>query len=97
MSEGYQCALYDQKSLDSISASALQRAATMAYSSIMAFKALGLPDRYIDCIDPVTDACDHSANDQEHAISCSCLKESPDDHDIATPFDTSFPTESIGA
>ena len=62
----------------------------------MTLEALGLPDRYVDRIDSITDSCHDPSNDQLHALSCRCLQNCPNYHDPASPRDTTLTTIAVG-
>lgn len=67
------------------------------YASIMALEAFGLPNRHIDCIDPIANSSHDSTNDQLHAFRCRRLENGSDYHDPASPHDTALPTIVISS
>lgn len=54
-----------------------------------------MPDRYIDGIDAITDPGDDARQDHLDPLRRRSLEYSADDHDPASPHDTTLATEAI--
>lgn len=63
----------------------------------MALETLSLPDRHVDCVDPIANSGHGSGNYQLHALRCRCLQNGSDYHDPASPLDTTFPPITISS
>ena len=67
------------------------------YPAILALEALGLPDGYIDSIDPITHSRKQTRYNHLDLFCCGSLKDGAHDHDPTSPHNTTFPAETIGS
>ena len=65
------------------------------HPTIVALETFSLPDWHIYGVDAIADTGDNSRDDQLNVLRGGCLEYGPDDHDPASPHDTSFAAKPI--